>query len=331
MSKATINLYACGGTGINIASLLEKDMKVDRPGTANLVPIYIDTGKANLTVSHPDSRTYLIPELKREGSGKLRRANHPEIAACVPDILYKNKPADLNIVISSASGGSGSVIAPSIVGELLKGGHMVIVVAVGSTDSRIEVDNTINTILSYENISENVVELPIPLIYYQNTREQRRAQVNEKIKAEIIRLAILFSKQNKELDVSDLRHWLNYHIPTQGAYEPHLVALDVFLGTVTPPRNGTVISVATLSTDVDKVYAGMVVPYQATGFLDTDIAPELVLPETLHFALIDGYFPKVLADLREILKELDEQQHASFGRKSILPAGVKPTGNGVIL
>lgn len=330
MSKTTMNVYCCGGTGINIGSLVEAGLKDENPGFAKLVPIYIDTSKSNLTVSHPDSRTYLIPDLPREGAGKVRRENFEQIVACVPHVLNKFKPAEINIVISSTSGGSGSVIAPSLVSMMLEQGHLVIALAVGSTDSLLEITNTINTLKSYESMA-SLRDKPVPAIYWQNTPEQKRAVINEKLKGEIIRLAALFSGQNQGLDSSDLRNWLHYNRQSVTGYPAHLVSLEVHVDHIERKNPSThVISVATLANDVDKISAGMPVDYQATGFLDPNFT-NMNMAGTLHFALVDGYFLEVIRRLEGIVTEMEATKSASTNRKSIAADASAAAKNGMIL
>lgn len=327
--QSKMNVYCCGGTGVNIGSLLEAGLKADNSGIANITPIYLDTSDSNLGLSHPESRTYIIPGLPRPGSGKVRAENYERIVACVPQVLSKFKPADINIVVSSTGGGSGSVIAPSLLSALLDEDQLVIALAVGSTDSVIEVKNTIKTLQSYENMAVTR-EKPVPAVYWQNTPDQKRAAVNQKLKEEIVRLAVLFSGMNVGLDASDLRNWLRYNRPNVTGYPAHLVSLEVFADRIAPKNSNHVISVATLTSDVDKVATGLTVDYQATGFVDKSFEA-LNLSNTLHFALVDGYFAEVQKNLQAIVDESEVSKTASTGRKAVVVDASKATGNGMVL
>lgn len=102
-NKNKLVIYGCGGAGVNIASIFEKTYGVASPGFADVVSYYIDTSKSNIGINIPKDRTYLIEGL--DGSGKIRRENHLAIGECIHDILLSHKPGDVNIVISSTSGG----------------------------------------------------------------------------------------------------------------------------------------------------------------------------------------------------------------------------------
>ena len=322
MSDANIVVYAAGGAGINIAGLLEKIERSAGFGPMN--PVYIDTSKSNLKEDHPHSRTYIINDL--DGSGKVRRENHQQIADCVLDILLNHKPGDLNVVVSSTGGGSGSVIAPSLVNELLARGENVIVVAIGSTDSRIEVDNSIKTLKSYEVIAGKNGR-PVPMLYFQNSKTKKRSDVNKDVIAQLSKVSVLFSKENQELDSADLRNWLNYNKVT--SYQPHLVALDIYSNEVTKPNGGTVIAVATLAKEGGDTDTGLPVDYQAVGFMPASVAEATETP--LHFVLIQGVFVGVIRDLDKIIATLDEVKNASLKQSSIVSDNDKPTDNGLVL
>lgn len=326
MAKSNITLYACGGAGLNIASVFEaKASSEPDVGFAAVNPIYIDTSRANLK-AHGNDRTYILQDV--DGSGKLRSENHQQIADCVLDILHKHKPGDLAVVLSSAGGGSGSVLAPSLVNELVNRNQPLIVIAIGSTDSRIEIENTVKTLKSYENIAQRS-GVPITMLYAENVSGKKRTDVDNQIQQDLIKLAALFSGQNTELDKSDLRNWLNYTKVT--SYQSHLVALDFFQGSITAPKNGTVISVATIAPEHGSTSAGQVVEYQCVGFLPTTGSNNLSLNEALHFTLIDGVFVDIIKDLQKTLNELEEVKKSALKRTNILGNDDNATSAGIIL
>ena len=110
IERGQIRVYACGGAGSNIAANLEK-YSVDATDTgehtaANLNITYIDTSRSNLARNRnnvKDEQCYLIEGL--DGSGKIRSENYDVIVQHSKNIIQEHKPLDLNIVISSGSGG----------------------------------------------------------------------------------------------------------------------------------------------------------------------------------------------------------------------------------
>jgi cell division GTPase FtsZ len=161
-----INVYACGGAGINLGSQLVKFNNRKDPGFAELKTFFIDTSKSNIQSNIPEDNIYLVDGL--DGSGKKRDTNYVALAECSKEILHQFKPADINIVLHSASGGSGSVIAPILVSELLSRKSLTIVILIGSTSSRIEAENTSKTLKSYEMISHKR-NMPVIAAYKENS------------------------------------------------------------------------------------------------------------------------------------------------------------------
>lgn len=101
--KGRVVVFGCGGAGVNIASSLGSSKYNDEIGFATLDPIYIDTSRSNLDKSLDDSKIYLIDDV--DGSGQVRKENAREINNRIRPIIQQFKPADLNIVVSSAAGG----------------------------------------------------------------------------------------------------------------------------------------------------------------------------------------------------------------------------------
>lgn len=98
-------------------------------GFAAIDPAFIDTSRSNLTPEIPEEKIYILDNT--DGSGKVRRENHAQISSSIKHILQSQQPGEFNIVVFSASGGSGSVLGPLIVSELLARGLPVVVLTAG--------------------------------------------------------------------------------------------------------------------------------------------------------------------------------------------------------
>lgn len=326
MEIGNIVIYACGGCGINISSWFEQyRSKAPNIGFASINPVYIDTSKSNITKTLNTDHTYTIEGL--DGSGKVRRENAQIISQHVRDILNKFKPGDLSIVVSSMSGGSGSVIAPSIVSELLERGQPVVVCSVSSTDSRIEIENTITTLKSYESIA-NMRATPVNMIYRENSLAVKRSEVDKQIQGEIAKLAALFSRQNKEMDSSDLVNWLNFTKVT--SYPPKLTFMDFYSDKVMDLKYGSVVSVATLAKKEHNTFTGQTVEYQCVGYPEEENSKDLDLKQALHYVLLEGVFDQIFKDLSKSLKELDDLKNARINKQGILSNNDKPADNGLV-
>jgi hypothetical protein len=323
MSK--ICVYACGGCGLNLVNPLEKLVETPTAGFAEINPVYIDTSKSNLAGIKDSGSVYLVEGL--DGSGKKRDANYGAISESVKEILHQYKPSDLNIVVHSASGGSGSVIGPLLVSELLDRGQQTVVIVVGSSDSRIEAKNTVNTLKSYEVIS-NKRETPVIAVYHENGAGQSRGEVDGHVRLAITLLAAFFSGQNAELDSKDLEHFLNF--PKVTSYEPALTFLAFFTKVVKFERGQLPVAIATLTDAGTDASVGVPLEYHAVGFIPPATRKALEIDLPVHAVAIGGYFTEVLSRLEEKIKAVDEQR-ATVKLKTIVSKSDESTDTGLVL
>lgn len=326
-TKGRIRIYACGGAALNIAQTLEHFSKKEEVGIARVELAYVDTSRANLSDKHPDASIYLLPN--KDGSGKIRRENAAEIIAHTPDVLQKFPPADLNIIISSGSGGTGSVFAPSLASELLARNLPVIVFMIGSAEARQEVNNTLDTIKSYENIAKNARKVPLVMSYFQNSAETPRSVVDQSVIEELNMLAVLFSRENKELDSQDLYNWLRFDRVT--SYQPQLAALKTFVGTV-PKDVPHVATVATLSLPGHDVVLDFIPDYKTSGYLPAGTISDRLKESMPAFFLVTTDAPGQVAHaLNKSLDALNQAQRARVPGQQILSGSETATDNGLIV
>lgn len=333
--KSRVSLYCAGGLGINVAFQLLKypEEAQARAGYAEIDIFMVDTSTSNLRLKTVDKeKLYLVEGL--DGSGKIRAENHKEIAECVTEIFLKHPPGDLSIVISSLSGGSGSVIAPSLVSELLAKGHNVIVVGVASSESRLEMENSIKTMKSYENIATKRNK-PLTMYYLDNSSSASRAANDAMICETVLGLSVLFSGQNAALDGSDLRNWLNYDRVT--SFPPKLMYLTTNTGAVTTEK-AFVVSVATLAEEGGEEGSVDTPEYRCVGYVPSALVTgngtdkRITLP--YHYIILDGVVASIAADLSTSLKKLDEVNKAKrrfVGSIVDETDGVGSTDDGLIL
>lgn len=325
--KYDVRVYAAGGGGTNIASTVEKFRNKNEPGFGNLDITYIDTSRSNLSKHIPSEACYLIDGL--DGSGKIRSENYQQIAKVGRDILQQHRPGDLNIVLSTGAGGSGSVIAPILTGELLSRECPTIVICVGSSQTRLDTENSLKTLKSYEALAKKH-EVPVVLHYLQNSGTTPRSKVDVEVHDLIISLCALFSGENHELDSRDLFNFLRFDRTTSfGAQVAMLQTRDVADTTTVP---GNIISVATLASGPDdQVELSQRPEYQCVGFMPEGIDNSLLELSPLHFITTDGLLVNIANDLEKILSDMATQQRARIGNEGILSERDKTTDIGVVL
>lgn len=204
--QGTLRLYACGGAGLNIAKLFTTAPKGFK-GLADVHVSAIDTSRSNLDSGFTRDQTYLIPDT--DGAGKDRALLIEAIVPELPRILADHPPMDLNVVLYSASGGTGSVSGPLIGRELAQQGHQVIHVVIGTEETGDAAANTLGTLRTLENFCQ-IGDYPTVVHYTHHDNTTSRAEVDKAAHLVISNLAYLCSRQNAELDSQDIKHWLNF-------------------------------------------------------------------------------------------------------------------------
>lgn len=294
-------VYAAGGAGINIVSGLFSRLKEKDPGFATCQPVYLDTSRANLSVVKSPEQIYLFQG--KDGGGKDRGSVKEMVVESIKDPLHKFKPGDINIVVHSASGGSGSMIGPVLVNELLRRELPTLVIAIGSSDSTIEISNTQASLRAYERIAQ-AAKKPVVMRYFENTKSISEGEINNQVILLLLLLAKFFSGNLDRLDTSDVTNFLNF--PKVTTYPPMLAGMEIFAETIDNPNDLPIVSLLTVTDSKTSSSPDMVVSYQAVGILpDGQLnQPEMKMP--LHCAIFAGYFQKVIESLEKKSQEAEE-------------------------
>jgi hypothetical protein len=322
----TMNIYACGGAGVNIGSIFSSFQKTTKQNGrfAEINVYFIDTSKSNINSSVDKEKIYLIEGL--DGSGKKRDSNYSVISECSKEILHRFKPADFNVVLHSASGGSGSVIGPVLTSELLSRDEVTACVLIGSTGSKIETQNTLKTLKSYEVISKKR-ETPVACFYRENSPTKQRSKVDFEIQNAINILALLFSGNNRELDTADLRNFINYNKVT--SYKTRLTLLDFLSGEIIIPKGQTLISLVTLVDDKTESDVAIPVEYQTVGFVNEEVKSIINVDLPIHACMIAGYFNQTVDALEARIKNYEEVRGAVV-EKVIINDNLDSTDEGLV-
>lgn len=304
----TVTIYGCGGTGCGINSLFEEMSRgTPAPGYANLKLCYIDSSDSDIGKNVDRSNVFLIEGV--DGAGGYRGEHNDIISECIPSILHKHKPTEHNIVISSGSGGTGPVAAYHLIKALVAAGKSVIVFAVGTVETILEINNTIKHLFTLENIVKSSNK-PLTLCYWQNDEVTNMSAVNQGIESQIKSLLVLMSRQHVGLDNKDLENWLHYNNKGISDAPSKLVSLDIFTGDqIHQETNLDILTVATLfrmGMDTSPGFAYS----QALGRITDEVNESLKLTQPMHFCVIDGYISKIHNQLAKEKQRFTEHRRA---------------------
>ena len=300
MSNGILRLYGCGGAGINIATFFNGGKTEE--GSAEIRVSAIDTSRSNLSADLNDSQCFILPDV--DGSGKLRKQNHVEIASAVKQILVQQAPEDFNIVCFSASGGSGSVIGPLLISELLARNAPVVAVVIGSEESFITAQNTLNTLKSLEAIAANR-EQPIVMSYAHNSKDSKRSDIDTFVRFTIAALAVLASGKIAEMDRQDIANFLQYQKVT--SMPARLSSLNIVKELSGLKEISNIIALANVFADSDGEPISVTPEYVATGY--STVKP--VGGKSLHYAINIDEINLIVKSIRELVENLDNVRRAT--------------------
>lgn len=193
----SVNILACGGAGIN---LLRKAL----PHVSDKVTYrFIDTSYSNV---RPGEQV-IIAASEGKGSGLHRRENSESIVQRIAKLTDDDlQLADINIILFSMSGGSGSTAGPLLIKDIHRRGKLIIAMAIASSESQKHTENTLATLKSLENIT-STIGLYLPISIFCNEADWT---ILDKIFVyKLERLVDLLTLRTIELDKTDRMHWVN--------------------------------------------------------------------------------------------------------------------------
>lgn len=315
-----LRVYGAGGAGVNVAGYFNK--AAEEPNCARVMPAYIDTSRSNLRDDFAEDDIFILPNV--DGSGKVRKENHKEISNVVKQILHQIEPGDFNVVVFSASGGSGSVFGPLLLQELLERKLTACCVVVGSDESIITATNTLNTLKSLEAIAKRA-DLPVVMYYEHNDRDRKRSEVDTQLHLVISTLAVLASKQNREMDSKDIANWLQFSKTTSVGAQ--LAQLEVFIDPQQVSEVRDPISIASIYTSEDTTPVAAVPEYHAAGYL-SQVSDQY---EQLHYVISIDAVPTIVGQIKDTLDQYHAHRNSRVKQASILSDNDETTDDGLIL
>lgn len=305
-----IKLYGMGGAGINLVKHFLSSNGKSEPGHAIPQLIFGDTSHSNFTPDIP--RESCFTPKSTDGSGKVRSQNYDPIVETVGQIVEQVPPGDLNVVVFSGSGGSGSVLGPVLIGELLSRGASTVGIVIGSDESLIAASNTLKTLKSLEGVAA-ATQQPVVIFYDQNSAQTKRSSIDQTAFHVISTLSILASRQNAELDTMDVQNWVQYNRVT--AMPPRLSFLDVYHSNEEADEQTQTISALSLLENPDAPTISLSPDYHAAGYFPKLAADS---PKIYHYLISFANVPRFVSQLQERVVALENQRDSRAVHESIV-------------
>jgi hypothetical protein len=294
----TVSIIGCGGFGVNI---LRKN--ISSFGDKVKVRI-LDTSVSNFTDEFCETTI-----IAGEGSGQIRKAHVDEINKYIASKGFETEPSDINILLFSMNGGTGSVIAPLITKELRRLNKVVIAICVTELTSQLAADNTFKTLKSIENIcrTDNIY---LPTMIFDNS--VMRSKVDAAVMHRLSLLLKCLVVDIEELDKSDKINWLRPDVSI--GVSPGIRGLQVSYATTgdAPAGTGELAEIPE-----GNIYDGI---FMITSSQDVQISTDTrvsyhgILPELEHSIIGKLGFPiskELQKKINDALHKYEMQQSAS--------------------
>lgn len=211
-----VNILACGGFGSNtMLQLMKRPIFELLKDNLNLYAL--DTSQSNLKRFNGVPGEELIKKHlveNADGSGKHRAENYEQITTMVNDLANAGEIEGLVIIISSASGGSGAMIAAEAQDVLVKRKKPVVSMILGTDEDSQALGNTVKTIKTYQHKAAQGTK-NFAMFYGENRNAQGQideAAADEMFVTNLEDLIMVGHADNEDLDSKDIYHWLNFPI-----------------------------------------------------------------------------------------------------------------------
>jgi hypothetical protein len=313
----TLRYWGCGGAGINIGAQYV-NMKTE-PGCAAIIPAFLDTSLSNINPNWPD---VFITE-GTHGSGGIRGENVEPIEGSIKSILNKISPGDINIVGFSGSGGSGNVIATSLIAELIARKIPVIPLAILGTESRLRITNSVMSMRTLEGLAEDLA-FDINAFFLLN--EDKWSKVDALAHAYIGAVALMTSDLHHGLDMKDVVNFLRPSLSTKLKPRLNTIQLTSSIDGFEGHKNQYSIMSLYNSRDADRVKHSA--DYDTVGYCDFDRFGKKDFNQ-IHLLINDGIQP-IYDVLNADRKEAVEARAATVERASLASGDVVKKGRIIV-
>lgn len=303
-SRNTVSIYGCGGTGINIVAQL---MKKNLAGLAEVNAHFVDTSRSNFTAisgsNFRDEDCYIIPGAT-DGSGKERSTNYAPIARAIPDVLVSHPAGDLNILVFSGGGGSGSVIGPKLAEELLRQKKPTVFFVVGSAENSQTTKNTMDTWQTLNGIAKKN-EATAVVFYEDNGSVAQDDQVDDQMVLGLLSILDLYSGDHDRLDSSDVHRFFTVK------NGPGVALLDITPDYQHAKSLPYPLAIASLHGSVETAKPSLPSDYGCEGYRRT------AEQTSLYFVVYTQDLPQVIGDLQKVVDDFEARARARAQRESV--------------
>lgn len=319
-------LTGCGATGSKlVCQVMERLKDGVTDGQAEIVSHFLDTSRANEVRIRETGGTLTRIEGKKssdkdlDGSGGERTTNVQPIKEGTKAYLDKqgyveDVRTETHMVLFSLSGGSGSVIGPMVVKELLDKNIPVVAIVVGDSKDLISSNNTLKSLQGLANIAR-VTKSSLTMSYFNNADYEGNEysqweEVNEFIETMIVAFSIFTSGRNEDLDSKDMANLLNpsNYKPIGGIEIPvGVYFLNLFSGEVPEEKKDKVLISRSVTDGKTTVEGGSGLHHQNATVIEDDTLSTYGEFLPLMLANLSGELSDTMDDLNRRVTEMTDK------------------------
>lgn len=320
----TVRVYGTGGAGTNLVKMIAREIDSNEVGAAKLVFTVADTSDANLYDLPANVKDVILNKgldgKLVDGSGGVRSENVDLIRSSIGKIITDQPPCDFNLVVYSASGGSGGTIAAFLMNYFAKNNIPFMGVMVETFESGRHIDNTHSTYKTIDGMCRKS-GTPWNIARYHCARLSEQKSIDQQIVTLVSLIAVAFSGDTLHVDNADLKSFLGWHVPTGRSVAPAI--LDVVFNVKedivkdTPP-----VSVLALYTNRDEtMYEVPGTPYMTTGYLQPDMASQMTQGDkkvkSIIFTLSTHEMATAYSSVQDKVTEMETYENKNVDIKPI--------------
>ena len=192
----TVAVFGCGGGGINMVRAACSEFH-DRAAH-----YFLDTSDEWINTYND------VKIIGGGGAGLVRRHHADDIVQNIANLSDEDiHLADINIVVFSLSGGSGSVIGPMLIRDIVgRRKKLAIAMTIASAPSQTHLENMVKTLQTLTAVTADK-KIYLPISIFNNTRSIEL--VDQVMPIKLVRLVDLLTMPTTEVDKNDRIHWVD--------------------------------------------------------------------------------------------------------------------------
>jgi len=273
---------------------------------------------------------------------KERSTNAKEIARAARNYLTDKgwlEPVvgTFHVVVTSASGGTGNIIATSLVTELRRRSIPVLGVFIGDSSNALSAKNTSKVIATVDAIAKRVLKKPLAIVYYNNHAAKAKGslakekEVNDMIFNALSVVSLFLSGANVDIDTQDMINFLAPENYTSLDIKPAALNVGIFDGDDFTTDDGVINLIGrTLTTEGQDTTTDLVLLHHKHGRViesDAVVTAREITP--LHMLLMGNF---MVAEHQRLLKTVAEYDAIANAMESVDLGGAGDEGDdGLVL